>query len=401
MRREFAQSALDISTPVLILGGKENSLAIARNLGRHGITVRVSGPANCWGMHSRYCRESFAVPFGGNSENFWKELLLSPGAARLHGHILFPCSDDSIEFIAKYRDELSRHYLLDVATSDMQRDLLDKRRTLQLAAKAGVDAPRYWQVKCEADIDALKGIAVFPLLVKPIHSHKFSRILGQKLFIVEGSFDELKEKASLALSRGLEIMIVEMIPGPDDLLSSYYTYVSEDGQHLFHFTKRVLRRYPVNRGNACYHITEWLPETAKAGRKFFDAIGLRGLGNVEFKLDLRDGKLKLIEVNARFTAAHQLLVSAGAPIDLVVYCDLTRQPAPVIEGYAQRLRFWYPLRDFLAFLDLRKQGTLTFFNWLKSIARIGHVSPLWSIWDPWPAAGAGAAIIQRLLRGQE
>src|SRR5205823_8370112 len=134
---------------------------------------------------------------------------------------------------------------------------------------------------------------------------------GHKLFIVENSFDELKEKVRLVHSLGLEIIVMEMIPGPDDLLSSYYTYISGDGRELFHFTKRILRRYPLNRGNACHHITEWLPETAKMGHEFFSAIGLRGLGNVEFKRDPRDGRLKLIEINARFTAAHQLLVSAG------------------------------------------------------------------------------------------
>jgi D-aspartate ligase len=401
MLPEIAQSPLDTSTPVLILGGKENSLAITRNLGRHGIAVRVSGPANCWGMYSRFCRESFAVRHGGNSEDFWKELLLSPDDARLHGHVLFACSDDAIEFVASNRDELSRLYILDSASSELQCDLLDKRRTLQLAAKAGVNAPRHWNIKSAADVEALESVALFPLLVKPVHSHKFSRILGHKLFIVDNSFDELKEKACLALSLGLEIMIVEMIPGPDDLLSSYYTYISDDGRPLFHFTKRVLRRYPVNRGNACYHVTEWLPETAKTGADFFDAIGLRGLGNVEFKRDPRDGKLKLIEVNARFTAAHQLLVAAGAPIDLVVYCDLTRQSAPIIESYAQTLRFWYPLRDFLAFLELRRKGALTFSKWLGSIARFGHVSPLWSYRDPWPVAGAATAIVQRLIRRQE
>jgi predicted ATP-grasp superfamily ATP-dependent carboligase len=392
---------LDTSKPVLILGGKENSLAIARNLGRHGVAVRISGPSSCWGMHSRFCRESFPIPAGSDPARFWERLLLSPADARLRGHILFACSDAAIEFVADHREELSRHFVLDAADPQLNHVLLDKRRTLELAARIGIGAPRHWEIKSDHDIDALKGVALFPLLVKPVHSHKFSRVFGHKLFIIDNSFDDLKEKAKLALSHGLEIMIVEMIPGPDELLSSYYTYVGHGGNQLFHYTKRVLRRYPVNCGNACYHVTEWLPETAEVGRRFFDAIGLKGLGNVEFKRDPRDGRLKLIEVNARFTAAHQLLVSSGAPIDLIVYCDLTGQPAPEFEGYRQGLRFWYPLRDFLSYLELHRKGALSFWNWLRSIASFRHVYPLWSFRDPWPAAGAAAAIMQRLLRGQE
>jgi D-aspartate ligase len=400
MLPEVPPPALDTLTPVLILGGKENSLAVTRNLGQLGIAVRVSGPANCWGMYSRYCRESFPLSPGANTADFWRRLLLSEDRS-LDGHILFACSDDAIEFRAAHDEELSRRYILDASSPNQQLALLDKRQTLELAAKAGIDAPRYWTIKSEADVDHLERVAVFPLLVKPVHSHKFVRIFGHKLFIVENSLQVLRQKVALALSLGLEILVVEMIPGPDDLLSSYYTYVGADGRYLFHLTKRVLRRYPANRGNACYHITEWLPETAKAGRHFFDAISLRGLGNVEFKRDPRDGKLKLIEVNARFTAPHQLLVSAGAPLDLVAYCELTGQPVPQFDGYREFLRLWFPLRDFLSFLELRRRRQLSFSDWLCSLPTSLPVSALWRLTDPWPAAGAAGAIVQRLLRAQK
>jgi hypothetical protein len=39
---------LESSTPVLILGCKEDSLSVTRHLGSLGITVRVSGLPNCW-----------------------------------------------------------------------------------------------------------------------------------------------------------------------------------------------------------------------------------------------------------------------------------------------------------------------------------------------------------------
>ena len=86
-------------------------------------------------------------------------------------------------------------------------------------------------------------------------------------------------------------------------------------------------------------------------------------------------------------------------MDLVAYCDLTHQPAPLIESYTQSLRFWYPLRDFIAYLELRKKGALTFPDWVKSVVPFEHVSPLWSSQDPWPAAGAAVAIMKRLIRG--
>jgi predicted ATP-grasp superfamily ATP-dependent carboligase len=327
-------------------------------------------------------------------------LLLGSNAAGLYGHIVIPCSDDAIEFIAENRVALSQYYILGEGDRQLQLALLDKRRTIELANEAGVDAPQFWTVDKESDLDNLKGAAKFPLLVKPIHSHKFSRIFGRKLFIIESGFEELAEKVRLALSHGLQIMVVEMIPGPDDLLSSYYTYRTATGKNLFHYTKRILRRYPVNSGNACFHLTEWLPETAELGRKFFDAIDFQGLGNIEFKRDPRDGKLKIIEVNARFTAAQELVARSGAPIDLVVYCHLTGQNIPEFNHYLQCLSFWYPIRDFLSYIDLRRRGSLSFTGWLASVASYKHIFPLFNLRDIGPSFGAMFSVLRRLALGQ-
>jgi D-aspartate ligase len=386
---------LDAKTPVLILGGKENALSVTRHLGRLGITMRVSGPKSCWGLYSRYCTQAIPVPKGETQISFWKRLLLG-NDRKLDGHIVLAMSDDAIEFVNTNRSSLRMRYLLDDSDAGLQRDFLDKLRTLELAEAAGVDAPRHWTLANEKDLAAIRGTVIFPVLVKPMQSHKFSKVFRQKLFVIKDSFDELCDKVKLAWQHGIDVFAVEMIPGPDSQLSSYYTYRLGNGTKLFQFTKSIIRRWPVNRGNACYHKTGWLPETAVAGEKFFDAVGLLGLGNIEFKRDPRDGKLKVIEVNARFTAAQELVRRAGVPIDLMIYCHLTRQQVPAATQGTKELRYWYPLRDFLAFLELRKRGELGLLGWLKSIATTAHVFPLVSLTDPMPMLGAGRAILQRL-----
>ena len=267
--------AIDTATPVLLLGGRENSLSLVRNLGRAGIAVSASGDRYCWGMHSRHCHKAYPVPQGKSVTEFWTELLLSSDRS-LDGHIVFPCNDEAVELLAKRHAELKARYILDDCTPELAFASLDKMKTLELARAAGVPTPNFWQVRSVDDVEAIRGEVSFPLMVKPLSSHKFNAVFKRKLFIIEESFEELKEKARLALEHGLEIMVVEMIPGPDDLLNSYYTYIDRDGRYLFHFTKRIIRRYPINRGGACYHITEWLPETAELGRKLFDGIAFAG-----------------------------------------------------------------------------------------------------------------------------
>ena len=387
---------LDVSTPVILLGGKENSLSITRHLGKLGVTIRVSGPANCWALYSRYCAEALPIPKNIRLQDYWRTLLLG-NDGRLNGHIIWALSDDAIEFVNTNRDALKLRYTLDDTDAQLQAAFLDKMRTLQMAESIGIGAPRHWKIEGEDGLAEMRGQVMFPVMVKPIQSHKFTRVFGRKLFIIEDSFDELESSVRKAWDHGIEVFVAEMIPGPDSQLSSYYTYRTAEGRRLFDFTKSVIRRWPVNCGNACYHKTGWLPETADAGRRFFEGVGLRGLGNVEFKRDTRDGKLKIIEVNARFTAAQELVRRAGYPIDLMIYCHLTKQPVPEAKPVKGELRFWYPFRDFLGFIELWKRGELSLVGWIASIVTFRHVFPLASITDPWPMLGAGYALAHRLL----
>jgi D-aspartate ligase len=382
---------------VLVLGGQENALAIVRSLSARGVPVSLSASQTCWALRSRYCCQRYVVPRGESAADYWEKLLLGNTDAGLDGSVLFACSDDAIEFISARRDQLARRYLLDDHLASQQVAMLDKRETIRLAAQVGIPTPKQWPVREVADVDAILPNLDFPVLLRPIHSHKFQRVFRKKLLIVKDA-SELRVKVAEVAAHGLEIIVCELIPGPDDLLSSYYTYIAPNGQHLFHFTKRIIRRSPPNFGLGSYHATEWLPDTAEMGKRFFREIGFRGLGNVEFKRDPRDGQLKLIEVNARFTAAQELLVRAQMDIAWIVYLHMTGGVVPAANGFKEHLRLWYFLDDFDAYRDLRALGQLSFLSWVRSVAR-PQVLPYFSFHDPKPALAKGWNTLQtRVLK---
>lgn len=382
---------------MLILGGQENALAIVRSLSARGVPVSLSASQTCWALRSRYCARRYVVPLRESAADYWENLLLGNTDAALDGSVLFACSDEAIEFISTRRDRLARRYLLDDHLASQQVAMLDKRETLRLAAQVGIPTPKQWQVHEVADVDAIQSSLDFPVLLRPIHSHKFQRVFRKKLFIVRDA-SELRAKVAEAVAHGVEVIVCELIPGPDDLLSSYYTYIAPNGQHLFHFTKRIIRRSPPNFGLGSYHATEWLPDTAEMGKRFFRGIGFRGLGNVEFKRDPRDGQLKLIEVNARFTAAQELLVRAQMDIAWIVYLHVTGGGVPSANGFKEHLRLWYFLEDFDSYRDLRALGQLSFLSWVRSVAR-PQVLPYFSLHDPKPAVVKGWNTLQtRILK---
>lgn len=368
--------------PVVLLGGRENALAVLRSLARRGVRVVLAAAKGSAAAYSRHCSTFEGYADGILPADFWSDLLLSD-SARYDGHILLSTTDEGLEFIACNHAALGRRYILDHTQPDMQLAMLDKQRTLLMAREAGVATPDYWSVTNAQELAQAVHESRYPALVKPVHSHLFKPIFGRKHFIVRDAKD-LRQKAELVLESGAGFMICEMIPGPDSLLSSYYSYYAPDGEQLFRFTKRVLRRYPQNQGGASYHATEWLPDTAKAGDRFFRGIGFQGLGNVEFKLDRRDGHLKLIECNARFTAAQPLLVRAGIDTAWIVYCQLSGRPVPRINGFREQLHYWYPDVDYLSFKELRREGKLTTGGWLRSLAR-PKVTPYYCWNDPMPS----------------
>ena len=228
--------------------------------------------------------------------------------------------------------------------------------------------PLFWRAASLDDVRRQSAEYVYPLLVKPLFSHRFKKVFPGKYVRVTG-FDELLAAFERIAGAGVEVLLLEEIPGADDRLCSCYTYIDEEGAPLFGFTKRILRRHPERQGFGCYHITDWSPEVLETGLRLVKHVGHRGIANVEFKRDDRDGLLKVIECNIRFTAANEILVASGYDLPLFVYSRLTGRPFPDLRTveYKRGVRLWFPLADFLEFLALRRQGRITTGGWLRSV----------------------------------
>ncbi|PIE35365.1 carboxylate--amine ligase [candidate division KSB3 bacterium] len=369
--------------PVLILDGSHNALSITRSLGRRGIQVYNSLETHKHALFSRYCAKSFPFTNRATAQKFWGNLLLTKQGEQFFGSVILTCGDEGIEFVAHNRQALAQHFILDDSVPELQLAMLDKKKTLCMASALGISIPHFWDISTLDDLEAIASEVQFPAIVKPIHSHLFQQLTTSRKYFRADSQDELRTFLQKAFKLKLQVMICELIPGPDSLLGSYYTYLDATGRPLFHFTKKVIRRYPKNEGLGCYHSTDWNEELAELGLRFFQGIGFRGLGNIEFKRDERDGQLKVIEVNPRFTAAQELLVQAGIDIGVIVYNHLVGLPVPKIVSYNQNLRLWFPIRDFYAYLELREKREITFWGWIKSLMH-RQVLPYFQWSDPLP-----------------
>lgn len=378
----FFKSPIDPSLPpAILLGGGANALSVARNLRRQGVEVIVLGDHHHCARFSRFS-EWIPLPGSGDVGPRWFDWLRSEHGTQCRGAALIACGDDALEFVVKYRAALADRFLITEANDEVLDAMLDKAKTHELAKRAGIPAPEVWIINTRDDLRRVMEHVTYPCGLKPRVSHEFKKFSDKKL-LVANTAHELKLAFEKVEPFKVEMMVTELIPGGDRGYCSYYSYLDENGEPLFHFTKRKPRQYPNGFGIGTFHVTDWNPEVAELGLRFFQRIGLRGLACVEFKRDPRDGKLKLIECNHRFTEPNELLTRAGLDLATLVYNRLTKRPLPKLDSYRKGICLAKPWEDILAFRQLHKRGELSWSEWLLS--RAAPTSFLYfKWWDPMP-----------------
>ncbi len=368
--------------PAILFGGFFQAFQVVESLATRSIPVYVLNDRWAEARYSRYAR-AIRLPQNVPYTQAAADFLISSASDYLEGSVLLAAGDQELEIISDHRETLTQKFRLDLSNPVAQQKMLNKLATYTAANEVGVATPRFWPVGTEKDISHLRTEFVYPLIVKPKLSHVFQRKFNRKFFEV-GSFQQLLDSYRVTESAGIEVVLLEKIPGPDSKLCSYYTYMDEEGNPLFDFTKRIIRRYPVNMGIGSYHITDRVAHVRELSLKLLRHVGHQGLANVEFKYDERDRQLKLIECNVRFTAANSLLAKAGIDLGSFVYNRIVGIPQPPLTKFRVGLRLWDPLRDFRAFLELRKHGELTLVQWLASIMHRSSIA-YFSWRDPLPS----------------
>lgn len=385
--------------PAVILGGDANALSVARSLSRLGAKVYYIGEGGEVARHSRYCKSIDLSKAA--AEDGWEiavvRYLLGHGADHLAGAVVLACSDAALELLVRHGEALRGRFRLDESDPVAQMAMLDKLETYRHAIAAGVPTPKFWIAHSRQDVEDVRDELVYPLIVKPRLAHRAKKQFKTKHRVVN-SFDELLEAFNAECEAAVEVVLMEEIPGGDDTLCSYYTYMDADGEALFDFTKRVVRRYPVGMGLGCYHVTDNVPGIAEYSRRLLRQAGLRGLAAIEFKLDPRDGTPKLIECNARFTAANGLVAKSGVDIAAFVYRRAVGLPQQAMNTFRVGLHVWDPVIDFMSFMQLRRMGQLSLFSWVKSLMH-RQTFAFFRITDPLPAVARTWKMIGMATRG--
>jgi D-aspartate ligase len=390
-----------MGVPALVLSGQVNALGVIRGLGEKGVPVFVlHARDDDMAQASKYVRQSFRTCDPVVADRGFLEAILEH-RDQLRGALLIPTSDETLAAVARSKGELESDFVVGCPGWDTIRVCLDKALTARLAEEWDIPAPRTVLPRTLDEAMAASPSLGFPLLVKPAQSHLYFRVFRRKMACVANA-GELELRFSEAAAAGLDVMLQEIIPGGDDDVVNYNSY-SWGGAALVEFTARQLRKAPPRYGSPRVLISEWIPDAIEPGRATIAALGFSGFANIELKRDARDGRFKLMEINARHNMSSLLAVRCGVNFPMIEYRHRIRGELPRQRRQRQGFYWSNNLQD-LAFSvrGLRSEG-LTLPEYLAPYAH-PHCDAILDRRDlrPWLArvshlgrrawlAGAGAA----------
>ena len=292
----------------IVIGGDYRGLGVVRSLGRRGIPVWVLTDEHILAAQSRYCRRRFNWPRRGPEQiRLLLELAEILGAS---GWTLFPTGDEAAAFISRNHSTLRDAFVLTTPPMETFRWTCDKASMHQVADRVNVPHPATFIASNRSELELHD--FTFPVILKPSNKHRPSRFTRDKAWLATNRA-ELSTRYDDACSM-LDpkfIMVQELLPLSANSEFSFAALVS-DGLPIASLVARRTRQYPIVFGKSSSFVQAIEePEVEHLAVKLLRAMRFSGLVEVEFKRDVRDSTLKVLDVNARVWGWHTLGARAG------------------------------------------------------------------------------------------
>jgi predicted ATP-grasp superfamily ATP-dependent carboligase len=183
------------------------------------------------------------------------------------------------------------------------------------------------------------------------------------------------------------LLIQEFIPGDDWMFDGYF---DANSRCLLGVTGKKIRRFPASTGVTSLGVCLHNRTVEKTTTEFMKAIGYRGILDIGYRYDRRDGQYKVLDVNPRIGCTFRLFTTTnGMDVARALYLDLTGQP--VVPGQVADGRKWI-VEDFdlLSAVKSRRDGALKLKDWVKSFRGVEEAA-CFALDDPLPFLLMGLA----------
>ena len=379
---------------LIVLHPNDGSLTIARVLARRGVEVHLlTSPAFAHALRSRSATGT-VLPDPANAPERWTRELRR--LADDGGGVLLSASDAATKYLCEHRAAIPAALRSFETADGAHLGLMDKHRLYELAAEAGVRTPWMHHVSTRDELDAVRGALTYPCILKATLGHIAREKAGfGTTRLASGA--ELEEKAGILLGLGLDLVLTELVPGPETALEGSVLVRRASGEVTLRYGRRKIRQWPVDYGVGSMLESFDVPEAHANHLRLLEHTGFVGIASCEMKRHAVTGELYLIEINVRIPGNFGLSQACGADGPWRLYASLAglaldAQPRPV-----PGRKVWLPEEDLRTVRFRLQNGLTTVPEVLRTFRGVRDAGVL-SVRDPLPGLTWAAELATRRPR---
>lgn len=327
------------------------TLAATRTLGRAGHLVFTAGDLqDSLASASRYCRGHEVYPSPVRDPRGFVAAVADM-AARRSIELLLPMTEISTLLLTEAREQLPASCRLPFPDNATVAAAANKATVLRLAAELGVPIPRTVEINSPEHGAAIASTFDYPVVLKSGRSRVWNgrEWLSTSVCYATSAAD-LSARLGAMPQEIFPVLAQERIDGP----GVGVFLCCHAGEVIATFAHKRLREKPPSGGQSvlCESVAVE-PAAVDYASRLLARLQWEGVAMVEFKRDLRDGSLRLMEINGRFWGSLQLPIDAGVDFPNLLVSLRNGQPPAQPPTYKLGVRsrwLWGDIDSLLAVL---------------------------------------------------
>ena len=368
-------------------------LGVARTLGRLGVPVALLyANAGAAAARSRYvtARSSWD-PVGELSVAI--ETLRRTVEPLGAGALLVPTDDMMAVWVDRHADELrAAGFRFAAQPRGLVERLVSKSAMRDVASELGIATP-----SVEVPVDWNEAFDVAERIDLPVVLKKREPLAGSSASSVEIFQERASLRRSLerrAETEGCNVLFQEFIPGGPSSVWMCNAYFDGTSSWRFGATGRKLRQWRPYTGWTTLGVCEPNPDVRELTELLAKGTGYRGVIDIGFRYDARDGRYLLLDVNPRVGATFRLFAAPdGNDVVRAMYRDLRGDELAGATVRAGR-RWIVETHDIAASVAHLRDHSLTLGGWVASLRGVEEVA-VFAADDPLPFVACLFAFARR------
>lgn len=337
------------------------SRVVVQSLGRRGVSITASGEKDYPNMifYSKYCKNRIIYPAPDDNEELFIKTMMKVAKGN---DVLIPMHERTIVPVSKRLKQFRMILKVPIPEYEVLKLALDKAETVKVANHIGIPTPQTYFINDLHELKSLSENLNYPVVVK-LRREIF---IPPPRYVYAYSRKDLIYKYRLMHEKRSYPLIQELIHG---IGYGFFTLLNEDSRPIAVFCHRRIREYPITGGPSTYCESTYNQKIVQYGLKLLKEMKWYGVAMVEFRLDKRDNRFKLMEVNPRFWGSLPLAMASGVDFPYLLYRMSIEDDVKPQKMYKIGVKCRFFLHDTLALkqaLHLSNHKTAYLWSFIKS-----------------------------------